>query len=79
MSKVVFELNEDGVRELMKSDEMKSILDQLGAQKAAQAGAGYSYAVHDFQKRSAANIFPNDEESARDNYENNTLLKVIGG
>lgn len=79
MSKVLFMLNEDGVAELMKSSEMQSLLDQLGAMKAAQAGNGYSYAVHVHENRAVTNIFPNDAESAHDNYENNTLLKIIGG
>ena len=51
MSKVLFTLNEDGVADLMKSSEMQSILDQLGAMKAAQAGNGYSYAVHVHENR----------------------------
>lgn len=80
MSKVLlFELNEEGVADLMKSDEMQSLLDQLGAMKASQAGTGYGYAVHVHENRAVANIFPNDAESAHDNYENNTLLKIIGG
>lgn len=79
MSKVRFVLNKDGVSELMKGSEMQTILKQAGSQKASQAGPGYDSEVHVFKKRAVAHVFPGDEESARDNYENNTLVKVIGG
>lgn len=77
MSKFKFELNQAGVQELMKSPEMKSILEEASSKKAAQAGAGYSSEVHAGQKRLYANIFPATKEAAHDNYENNTLEKVI--
>lgn len=79
MSKVRFVLNKQGVSELMKSSEMQAILKTAGAQKASSAGPGYDSEVHVFKKRAVANIFPGDSESAIDNYENNTLVKVIGG
>jgi hypothetical protein len=71
-------LNEKGIQTMLKSEEMKSILGQLGAQKAAQAGPGYNYRVYDFPERSACNVYPDTKEAAHDNYENNTLVKVIG-
>ena len=37
LASIQFELNEDGIQELLKSKEMQSLLEQLGAQKAAQA------------------------------------------
>lgn len=79
MSKVRFELNEEGVRELLQGAAMQSLLGSLASQKAAQAGSGYKSAVHVFTRRAVAHIFPGDAESAHDNYENNTLLKTIGG
>ena len=78
MSKVKIELNSDGIKELLKSPEMQSILSQHGADKARQAGAGYESAVHVYKTRAVANVFPNTAEANRDNMENNTLLKVIG-
>lgn len=78
MSKVDIELNEKGVQELLKSPEMQEILERYGAQKSMQAGNGYSFEVHEYQKRAVCNIYPDTREAALDNYENNTLLKVIG-
>jgi len=65
------------VRELLQSSQMQSILAAEGAKVAARAGDGYSSAVHVHSKRAVANIFPDTKESARDNYENNTLLKAL--
>lgn len=75
--KVEVVLNEAGVQALLKSSEMQAILSNYGRQKASQAGKGYSSEVHVHSKRAVANVFPADAESARDNYQNNTLVKVI--
>lgn len=78
MTKVRVELNDKGVQALLKSTEMQQILDTFGRQKAMQAGDGYSSETHVFTKRAVCNVFPDTKEAAHDNYENNTLLKVIG-
>ena len=77
MSKVKFELNGDGVQALLKSAEMQTILREHGGQKARQAGDGYASDVHVFQKRAVAHVFPETKEASNDNFENNTLLKVV--
>lgn len=79
MSKMVIELNEKGIIEMLKSKEMVDILDQLGAQKALQAGPGYMHDTHLFQNRAVCHIFPATKEAGLDNYENNTLERVISG
>lgn len=75
--KVEIVLNNDGIQQLLKSSEMQAILSGYGKQKAGQAGNGYDSEVHVHSKRAVANIFPADAEAAKDNYTNNTLLKVI--
>lgn len=72
-----FVLNSEGVRELLQSDEMQQILAEKGAQKAAQAGDGYDSLVKVHSKRAVAYIHPSTPEAEQDNFENNTLLKVI--
>jgi hypothetical protein len=79
MSKMVIELNEQGIIEMLKSKEMVDILDQLGAQKALEAGDGYMHDTHIFQKRAVCNIFAATREAGLDNYENNTLERVMSG
>lgn len=79
MSSIVFKLDQQGVRDLLQGAEMQQILREYGNAKAQQAGDGYECDVHVYSKRAVANVFPNTAEAANDNYENNTLLKVIGG
>lgn len=78
MAKLIFKLNREGVRELLQGDEMQSILGQHAAQKAAQAGVGYTSNVTVHKRRAVGYVSPETKEAIQDNYENNTLLKVIG-
>ena len=81
MSKVDFELDINGLRELMKSGEMKAVLDEAGRSVAGRAksmsGADYGHRVHDASYVSIVNVYPDSEEVAKDNYENNTVLKAL--
>lgn len=82
MSSVDFELDINGLRELMKSGEMQGILDDAGSSVARRAeamgGGSYGHRVHDANYVSIVNIFPNSEEAAKDNRANNTVLKALG-
>lgn len=74
-----FEFNDAGIRELMQSAPMQEVVGQYAQKVAGSAGAGYAYSVHLSDQRCIANVYPDDEEAAQDNYENNTLLKALGG
>lgn len=78
MSNIKLVLNDAGIQALLKGPEMQSILGDIGNAKASAAGPGYASEVHVYQKRAAVNIYPSDFKSAQDNYNNNTLLKVVG-
>lgn len=80
---VTFELNMQGLNQLMKSDEMKSILQEAGDMVANSAsamthGEPYGVDVHDAQWVSIASIYGESEEAKRENYEKNILLKALG-
>ena len=77
-SKVRVELNDAGIRELLKSAPMQALLATKGQAIAAKAGDGYVSEVKVYQKRAVANIYPETSEAIHDNYENNTLLKAMG-
>ena len=81
MSKVKFELDIRGLNELMKSPEMKSILDQEGAKVAGRAsgmsGEQFGHRTHVADYVAITNVYPDSKEAARDNYNNNTLLKAL--
>lgn len=75
---VVFKLNLAGLNELMKSPEMQEVLTAKGAEVASKAGSDYGYRTHVADYVAITNVYPKTPEAAKDNYENNTLLKVLG-
>jgi len=75
---VKFELNLPGLNELMKSAEMQAALDAAGRAVARGAGAGYAVTGRTGRFIGFSNVYPEDQKAAKDNYENNTLLKAIG-
>lgn len=79
MSNVKFVPDDKGIQELLKGQAMQQLLSDLGKQKAMQAGHGYMSDVHVHQRRAVANIAPATARAIKDNLNNNTLLKVIGG
>lgn len=78
MSKLIrFELNKQGVRELLQSQKMQDVLEYYAEEKAKEAGDGYTTDVHVGKNRAYANIYPDTKEAYFDNLDNNTLEKVI--
>lgn len=77
MNSVHFELNLKGLNDLMKSDGMQKYLQDAASQVANSAGPGYSSDVKTASYEAIGKIYPHDSESARDNSENNTLLKSL--
>lgn len=82
MSKQVrFELNISGLRELMKSPAMHSVLEQAGGQVASRArslsGEEWGTRVHDASYVAICNVYPDSDEARADNYENNTAVKAL--
>lgn len=77
MGKASVRVDYKEVGKLLRGQESKKLMEQLGREISAKAGTGYSYRVHDSGQRQIANVFPNTLEAARDNLENNTLLKAV--
>lgn len=73
MSKFKFELNKEGVGELLKSEEMQDVLEGYARQVAKTAGPEYK-AV---QMSTRVIVVPETREAEQDNYENNTLLRSL--
>lgn len=74
---VVFKLNYAGVGQLLKSSGMQSMLSEIAREKASQAGNGYESDCNVLSTRAVAKVYADSWEARRDNYENNTLLKVV--
>lgn len=77
MSSVRFKLNRAGVRELLKSSEMQSILMQKANNAKNQCGDGYSASLHVGKNRANASVMAKTIEARRDNSKNNTILKAV--
>lgn len=79
MSKVKFVLNNKNVAEqIRKSPEVTELLRQKGADIVASAGEGYTYAEHSYARENAINVYPETREARQDNFDNNTLFRLIG-
>ena len=79
MSKVKFELNRSGVRELLRGPEAMGICREYAMQIRGRAGDGYEVTTYVGPNRVNASVYAATYEARRDNYENNTLLKARGG
>ena len=79
MAKNRFELNKAGVIALLKSDGMKAALEAQGSAVLSRLGSGYT--THDVMSSDRVKVFVSAEtkEAVNENYENNTLLKALGG
>lgn len=77
MSKVKVELNRAGVRELLRSEEIMSLLKSEAQKRASAAGAGYSVNTHVGRNRCNAEVLAETDEARRDNLKNNTLVRVM--
>lgn len=77
MSKVKVVLNESGVRQLLKSHEMKVGLGDIAQNIAERAGDGYESDIKYMRTRVIASAYTATEEAMKDNQKNNTLKKAV--
>lgn len=82
MSNVEFKLDINGLRELLKSDEMVSVLQECGEQikndaERLSGGGKYESTVRQATYVAICNVYPADKEAAQDNRKNNTALKAL--
>ena len=75
MAKMKFELNRAGVSRLLKSPEMRSVIEANAA--SVQKNAGDEYVVKYGKNRVVAFVETGSDEAAQDNLDNNTLLKAV--
>lgn len=77
MNNFKFELNSAGVKELLKSEEMKSILNQEAESVLNKCGPGYVKSVYSGRNRANASVRAESPKAKIDNNKNNSLLKAI--
>lgn len=79
MSKVKFELNRDGVKELLKGAEMQGIINDYAQQVQNAAGDGYESEMVTGANRAWATVKAGTAHAYYSNLRHNTLLKATGG
>lgn len=77
MSKLKIELNREGVRELLRSEEMKAVCREHA--NAIRSRCGVGYAVDDYTGTNRANamVYADTADAQRDALENNTILRAL--
>ena len=79
MANVRIELNKSGVRDLLRSAEIQRELEEVAEPIMSRLPDGYSKDIHMGRNRSNVGITAATAEAAKDNMENNTLLKAVCG
>ena len=74
-----FELNYEGVGELLRSDEMMAVCREFAEEIQAEAGDGYEISEYVGQTRVNVSVYAATEEALKECYADNTLLKALGG
>ena len=75
MARMKFKLNYSGVGRLLRSPDMKRVIESYADAMKKRAGDGYD--VRYGKNRVTAFVETGTESAAQDNMENNTLLKAV--
>ena len=76
-----FVLDKKGVGELLRSEEIQSVLNEYGQQVQINTGSAEDYQTQVSVGKVRANVVIRcmNTASIKDNLKNNTLLKALGG
>ena len=79
MAKFRFEPDSKGIQELLKSPEMMSICKEYADNAVAKLGEGYEASTYTGRTRVNASVIATTFKARKENAENNTILKAVGG
>ena len=74
---VEVKLNSAGIRELMKSTEIKSVCREKALQVLSMSGQGYDMGERHYPSRTGFAVYPVTAKAYYDNLKNNTLVKAV--
>lgn len=77
MGNVTFKLNREGVRKLLKSQEMKNGLSKIAFSAKGRLGDGYSASYYIGKKRVVARVTAVSPKAIQENSETNSILKAL--
>lgn len=79
MGEIKIELNKEGVKSLLCSEEMSAICQEEAAKIQAKCGSGYEKGAFMGTDRIKATVYADSILAKIDNSRNNTILKAVGG
>lgn len=79
MSRKIFELDKQGVKALMKSEEMKQAMKSVADEAVGRLGEGYEADAHTGKNRVNASVYAVTAAAQRENLSQNTILKAVFG
>lgn len=78
-AKVKIELNAAGVRDLLRSEEVCDMLTERAMVARRALGEGYATSARLGKNRWNVSVYAESEEAKREAYEDNSILKAVGG
>lgn len=79
MAKVRFELNREGVRELLRSKEMMDVCQKYANNALGKLGDGYEVTTHTGTNRVNAQVAAVTYVAKKENLSDNTIIKAVFG
>lgn len=77
MSSLKIKLNRKSIAELMKSEEMQTVLNEYATKIRNRCGDGYEQDMYVGRNRSNAKVSAATYQAKADNLRNNTILKAV--
>ena len=79
MAKVKFELNREGVRDLLRSKEMMDVCQEYANNALGKLGDGYEVTTHTGTNRVNAEVAAVTYAAKKENLSDNTIIKAVFG
>lgn len=79
MGKVRFELNREGVRDLLRSKEMMDVCQEYANNALGKLGDGYEVTTHTGSNRVNAEVAAVTYAAKKENLSDNTIIKAVFG
>lgn len=77
--KVKFELNHEGVKELLRSQEAQQLCEEYANKAVMKLGSGYKITTYKGQNRVNASVSAESSRAINENLNNNSILKAVFG
>ena len=77
MANLKIELNSEGIKELLRSSQIKAICEEKARSAVSKLGEGYVASSYTGKSRVNASVYAESQKARAENLENNTILKAL--